>query len=198
MRRGFLRLPVTFWSEHRVGHSGLQLLAVTWFGIPVMRGRDIYMDGHGEMVIAGRRAAGPEIDQGENLFVWSELVLAPSILVTCPGVRWEPVDDTNARLVVPFGDDEDDIVFSFDPSTALLRRARAMRYKTPGSPKVGWQVEYLDWRQYTNGIFPSRLTVTWEDEQDPWFVLDVDGVAFNVPVTQLSSSTATSLPTSSM
>src|SRR5829696_5932039 len=39
MRRApLLRLPVSFWSEHRVGWSARQRLAVTWFGLPVLRG----------------------------------------------------------------------------------------------------------------------------------------------------------------
>lgn len=41
MRRAPLPpLPVTFWSGHRVGWSGRQRLAVTWFGLPVLRGVD--------------------------------------------------------------------------------------------------------------------------------------------------------------
>jgi hypothetical protein len=83
-------MPVTFWSEHRVGWSGLQLLGVTWFGIPVLRGRDFYSSGRGEMEIGRQRVSGPEIDQGENLFLWAEVALVPSVLVSRPGVRWEP------------------------------------------------------------------------------------------------------------
>jgi hypothetical protein len=73
------RLPVTFWSEHRVGWSARQRLSVTWFGLPVLRGVDDYIDDHGRMRIGTRLVESPEIDQGENLFLWAAL-LVPSVL----------------------------------------------------------------------------------------------------------------------
>jgi hypothetical protein len=175
-------MPVTFWSEHRVGWSGLQLLAVTWFRMPVFRGRDFYSSGRGRMEIGKQRIEGHEIDQGENLFLWAELALVPSVLVTRPGVRWEHIDHASARLRVPFGEREDELVFAFDPGTELIREGRGMRYREPGGAKIGWRLEYLGWKRFDHVTFPSRITVTWEDQVRPWFVLDVDGMAFNVPV----------------
>ena len=153
-------MPVTFWSEHRVGWSGLQLLTVTWYRIPILRGRDHYIDDRGEMRIGRRQISGPEIDQGENLFVWAELVLIPSVLATRPGVRWVPIDESSARLVVPFGAGEDEVVFRFDPATGLLSDGTAMRYKDVGGPKVGWRIGYQAWRRFDGGLYPSRITVT--------------------------------------
>jgi hypothetical protein len=175
-------LPVTFWSEHRVGWSGRQRLAVTWYTIPVLHAVDDFVDGRGQMRIGRQRVTGPEIDQGENLFLWAELVLVPSVLATRPGVRWENVGAESARLRVPFGAGEDELVFQFDPDTGLIRESRAMRYRTPGKPKVGWRIGYERWSRFAAGMFPARITVTWEDQGRPWFVLDVDGVAVNVPV----------------
>lgn len=184
-RRPLPWLPVSFWSEHNVGWSGLQRLAVTWFGLPVLRGFDQYVQGRGEMVIAGRRVAGPEIDQAENLFLWAELVLLPSVLATRPGVEWEPIDDHCARLRVPFGDGIDELIAHFDPQTDLLSRCRALRYREVGGPKIGWRIGYGQWRQFGVGRFPGRITVTWEDQLAPWFVLDVDGVGTNVAVSPM-------------
>jgi hypothetical protein len=181
-RRPLPWLPVTFWSEHNVGWSGLQRLAVTWFGRPVLRGFDQYVDGRGAMTIGGRRTVGHEIDQGENLFLWAEVVLLPSVLATRPGVRWEPIDDHCARLQVPFGDDSDELIIHFDPQTDLLTRCRALRYREVGGPKLGWRIDYERWRPFDAGRFPARITVAWEDQATPWFVVDVDGVATNVAV----------------
>jgi len=184
------RLPVTFYSEHRVGWSGRQLLAVTWYGLPVLRGVDTYVAGRGEMRIGRSRIAGPEIDQGENLFLWAELVLVPSVLATRPGVSWEAVSDRSARLRVPFGDGEDEMIFRFDPDTGLLVEGRAMRYQGVGTAKVGWRIGYERWTRFEDGLFPGRITVTWEDRGRPWFVLDIDGVAVNAPVSaQLTAGT---------
>ncbi|WP_412538493.1 DUF6544 family protein [Longispora sp. K20-0274] len=167
-------LPATFWSEHQVGRRALQRITVTWFGLPVLRGVDSYADGHGEMRIGGRRISGPEIDQGENLFVWAELVLLPSALLA-PGVRWEPVDEHAARLVVPFGTGSDELEFRFDPDTGLLCEGHAMRYRDVGGPKLGWRVDYRAWHRFGRMLLPSELTVTWADQDRPWFVLTVDG-----------------------
>jgi hypothetical protein len=183
MRRTPLpRLPVTFWSAHRVGWSARQRLAVTWYGLPVLRGVDDYIDGHGRMRIGSQQVEGPEIDQGENLFLWAELLLVPSAIVRRPGVRWEPVDDNRAVLRVPFGAGSDRLDVHFDPVTGRMSECRAMRYRAPGGPKVGWHIRYERWCQFPAGFFPSRISVRWADQSRPWFVLDVDGVAVNVAV----------------
>jgi hypothetical protein len=183
MRRAPLPpLPVTFWSGHRAGWSARQRLAVTWFGLPVLRGVDDYVDGHGRMRISGRQVEGPEIDQGENLFLWAELLLVPSVLATRPGAGWEPVDADNAILHVPFGTGSDRLDVRFDPVTGRISECRAMRYRTPGGPKVGWHIRYERWAAFPAGRFPARISVRWADQARPWFVLDVDGVAVNVAV----------------
>jgi Family of unknown function (DUF6544) len=189
-------MPVTFWSEHRAGWSGLQLLAVTWYRIPILRARDAYLDERGEMTIGRRSVSGPEMDQGENLFLWAELVLVPSVLATRPGVRWEPIDDFTARLVFPFGDTHDEMVFQFDPATGLLEHGTAMRYQRVGGPKIGWRIGYHGWRWFDAGLYPSKITVTWLDSGRPWFIVDVDGIATNAPVSELltAGSPATSRP----
>jgi hypothetical protein len=84
------------------------------------------------MEIGKQRIEGHEIDQGETLFLWAELALVPSVLVTRPGVRWEHIDHASARLRVPFGEREDELVFAFDPGTELIREGRGMRYREPG------------------------------------------------------------------
>jgi hypothetical protein len=183
MRRAPLPpLPVTFWSAHRVGWSARQRLAVTWFGLPVLHGVDDYNDGRGRMRIGRSQVEGPEIDQGENLFLWAELLLVPSVLATRPGVRWEPVDADRAALHVPFGADFDRLDVRFDPVTGWIDECRAMRYRTPGGPKVGWHIRYERWSSFPAGWFPRRISVRWADQTRPWFVLDVDGVAVNVAV----------------
>jgi hypothetical protein len=73
-------------------------------------------------------------------------------------------------------------VFRFHSQTGLIREGRALRHRERGGPKIGWQIGYLGWRRFGDLTFPSRITVTWEDHGRPWFVLDVDGLAFNVPI----------------
>jgi hypothetical protein len=184
------RLPVTFWSEHKVGWNGRQRLTVTWFGLPVLRGMDDYVDGHGHMRIGRQLVQGPSIDQGENLFLWAELLLVPSALATRPSVRWEPVDTEHAILHVPFGAGSERLTARFDPITGRLAECVAQRFRTPGQPKLGWHITYDRWAWLEAGWYPTRISVRWADQDRPWFVLDVDGVAVNVPVdSDLTGST---------
>lgn len=176
-----LRLPVRFWSAHRVGWNGRQRLAVTWYGLPVLRAVDDYVDGHGRMRIGRRSVTGPEIDQGENLFLWAELLLVPA-MAGRPGVRWQSVDADSALLRVPFGAGSDRLMVRFDPDTGLLSECRALRYRTPGEPKVRWHIWYERWTHGPGGRYPGRICVRWADQPRPWFVLDVDGTATNVAI----------------
>jgi hypothetical protein len=134
------------------------------------------------MQIGNRLVAGPEIDQGENLFLWAELLLFPSVLVTRPEVRWHAVDADHAVLHVPFGTGSDRLTVRFDPVTGRIAESVARRYRTPGRPKVGWHITYGSWACFPAGWFPTRISVRWADQCRPWFVLDVDGVAVNVAV----------------
>jgi hypothetical protein len=76
--------------------------------------------------------------------------------------------------------------------TGLLTEGRAMRYKGVDEAKTGWRIGYERWTTFEAGLFPARITVTWEDRGRPWFVLDVDGVAVNAPVSaELAHTPAT-------
>ena len=177
-----VRLPVRFWSAHRVGWSARQRLAVTWYGLPVLRAVDDYVHGHGRMRIGRRSVTGPEIDQGENLFLWAELLLVPAFAATRPRVRWQSIDDGSAMLRVPFGRDSDHLLVRFDPDTGLVSECRALRYRSVGGPKLGWYVWFENWTHGSGGWYPARISVRWADHPRPWFVLDVDGTATNVRV----------------
>jgi hypothetical protein len=162
---------VRFKSYHDPGRAFLRDQEITWFGMPVLRGADAYLEGKGSLDITGPfgllniSGSGEKFDQGQNLAMWAEApYTTPSVLVLDPRVRWEPIDDTSARLIVPLGEQEEDSLrVEFDPETGLMTRMSGMRYRGQEETKTPWSGEYSDWGTARGIKVPHRLVGTWED-----------------------------------
>jgi hypothetical protein len=104
--------------------------------------------------------------------------------VTDPRIRWEAIDETSARLVFPLGDQQDELIFHFDPASGLVTRTSALRSQGNGG-KAAWYAETVAW-QTVNGIkVPKRVEVVWEAQGQPWSIWDFEGIAWNVDVTEV-------------
>ena len=185
---GRARLRLGLWMQarfrayHVAGRHFHRPLEITWFGLPLVRGVDQYVDGRGAMLIAGQLMTNDAISQGANHMLWAEAPCVPALYVTDERIRWEPVDDLSARLIVPSIEGEDTLTLRFDPETGLLTRLSAMRYKNADEPKVLWHVDYSQWTRSPAVTYPGKVTVTWEDEGTPWSYWAIEGCAVNVDV----------------
>ncbi len=189
--RGRLRIkgvtfPARFRFTHIAGQGYRHTIEVTFFGYPLLKVNEWYLDGKARLELpAGVIENEPKIDAAANLSLWGEAVWLPSIFVTDPRVRWEAVDETTARLIVPAGAGEEPFTVTFDPQTGLLRTLEAMRWKEPDSEtKLLWRNEALGWRPFHEVMIPSPATTAWEDEGTPWAVWTIEDVAYNVDVSQ--------------
>ena len=90
--------------------------------------------------------------------------------------------NSSARLVFPFGEQEDSLLFEFDPETGLMRGTSGMRYRGQEPTKAPFRGEGADWRT-VHGIRLAHENVgTWEDWGEPYIIFDLDGAEYNVDV----------------
>jgi hypothetical protein len=181
---GGLKVPARFRFVHEVGRNYRHYFELTWYGLTAGRGNEHYLDGKSRLVLPfGLSDEGPQVDQAANLSLWAEYVWLPAVLVTHPRVRWEPVDENTALLVVPFGDQFERFVTRFDPATGRLHMIEAMRYKdSKSTAKTLWLNESLNWDTVTGHQIPTTGAVTWFDQGRPWAVFTVEDIVLNVDV----------------
>jgi hypothetical protein len=161
-----IALPMRFRFTHDVGRDYRHYIETTFFGIPSMKVNEHFVNGKEHMEMPwGVSENNPKLDQGGNLGMWAESIMwMPAILLTDPQVRWEPVDDATALLVVPFGETEERLVIRFDENTGELLYWEAMRYRNGAGDKTLW----------ING--------TWFEQGKPWMNITEQDVVFNVNV----------------
>ena len=72
-----------------------------------MKVNEHYIDGHGRLELPfGVAENDPSVDSAANQGLWAEMSVYPAGYLTDKRVRWEAVDDTTARLHVPWQDGE--------------------------------------------------------------------------------------------
>jgi hypothetical protein len=186
--RGRLRImgitfPARWRFTHAAGEGYRHDIVTTIFGLPIMRVKEVYADGHARLELPVGVSEGPKVDQGANLALWGEAIWYPSVWVTDPRTAWTPVDDETALLTVPWGDREQTFVARFDPETGLLRFFESMRYKGEESAeKTLWINEAAAWGELDGELAVTQAEVTWFDEGTPWAVFRAEDVVYNVDV----------------
>ncbi|MEF2279107.1 DUF6544 family protein [Deinococcus sp. YIM 134068] len=177
-------LPGRFRFIHEAGRNYRHYIEVTLFGWPVMRVHEVYLDGHSRMETPlGSNVDAPKVEQAANLALWAEAIWMPAVFLTDARVRWEAVTDDTARLVVPFGGDEERFTVRFDPQSGRPQTLEALRYKAADSPtKTRWLNDVLAWGDFGGTTLPRVASVTWADDGRPWATFTVEDVVNNVDV----------------
>jgi len=177
-----LWLPLRYRLVHRPGYAFERTMEITWFGLPVLKAIDRYVDSVGMTGPVGYEATGPAVDQGANMILWAEAPLMPSLWLTDSRIRWEAIDDTTACLIFPFGAEEDELTVHFDPESGLITRMTALRYRDEQSGKIPWRVDFLSWQTANGATLPAQIAVTWEDQGQPWSYWHLEDIYWNVDI----------------
>jgi hypothetical protein len=185
---GGLWTPMRFKGYYVPGREFRRDMEITWFGMPILRGSDAYLQGKGSLEITGlvnTSSKGETIDQGQNLAMWAEAPFtAPSMLVLDSPARWEPIDAHTARLIVPFGEREGTLRAEFDPQTGLVRSMSGMRYRNREDTKTPWRGEFSEWRTLHGIKVPHRNVAVWADKGGPYGIFRIEGAEYNVDVSE--------------
>ncbi len=185
MRIAGVTLPVRYRFTHDTGRAYRHEIETTLFGARTMAIDEVFVDGTARLDLPFGVSEGPNVDQGANLALWAEAVWMPSVWVTDPQVRWEPVDDEAARLVVPFGDVEETFLARFDPDTGMLWLLESLRFKgEDDDERTLWLNEVAVWGDVDGHRLPVETALTWLDDGDPWARLTTEDVRYNVALTE--------------
>jgi hypothetical protein len=182
-----VKMPARFIFVHNAGRDYRHYIEATWFGLPIMKVNESYVDGNSYFELPfGTLENDPSTSQAANLAVWAEAAWFPSIWVTDPRARWEPVDDYTALLFIPYKDQEENFVMRFNPDTGLLDSMEAMRYRDSGdnAKKILWITRSIEGKNIEGTKLSAIGSATWLDQGIPWAVFSLEEVKYNVDVSK--------------
>jgi len=179
-------MPVRWSAYYIPGKEFLREMEITWYGLTFLQGKDSYINGTGKLIIGEDVTSGPEIDQGQVLALRGETAFMPSNFALDTSITWRTVDDTTMWMVFPFNETSDSLQITFNPQTHLIENFTAQRYKETDEMS-GWWIECLEWQTFHSIKIPSEFSVTWEDEGTPWAYFTIEGVEYNVDISDVLS-----------
>ena len=165
------------------GQPWMPLTAQQWFSVrpagfvwdgtvrlgplPVARGRDMYLDGAGHMLIkAGgvvtvADAGGPEMDQGALMRYLSELIWLPTAFLE-EQIAFEPLDERSVRVTLSDHGQRVSGTMYFDDQGRFTRFV-AQRYRSVdgGQELTTWSAEALEYGERGGLMLPVRARASW-------------------------------------
>lgn len=180
---GPLTLPARFRFIHEAGKNYRHYIEATFFGIPIMKVNEQFLDGKGRLELPFGVEQGEKINQGATLGLWAESLWLPAIYLTDSRLHWEPVDAVTALLVVPFQEQQERYVVRFDPDSGLVTWMESMRYHGESSTsKVLWLNHSLEWSLRDGKPAFKTGAAIWMDDGKPWAVFTLEDLVLNADV----------------
>lgn len=150
-------------------------------------GRDLFMDGQGEMLIKLYslfnivNESGEKIDRGALQRYLSEIVWFPSAAVR-EYISWTEIDSTSALATMTWGGISEDVTFHFDEA-GLVSRVIADRFMGGGKDDVRrpWRVDILKTEDMNDLMVPTDVEVSWELDSGTftWYRFRVTDITYD-------------------
>jgi hypothetical protein len=160
-------------------------------GLPVVRGRDGYLDGRGMMTIrVGSlvpvvNASGPEMDQASLLRHLSEMPWFPSAFLR-DRVTWEAIDDTNVRVSIRDGDLRATGILKIDAEGRLVEfRSHRHAIVGKGFELRPWSAPTLAYGEFEGLRLPIRGAAAWtlpDGSTLPYIEVELTSVEYDPPL----------------
>jgi hypothetical protein len=185
----FMNIPILarFVFVHIGGKDYRHYFEATWFGIPLLKVNEGYIDGESFFESPmGSYHDEQNANQGANLALWAEANWFPALWLTDRRVRWEPVDEYSALLYVPFEEKQESFIVRFNPQTNFIDLMEALRYRDngQGQPKILWIIRNEPGQPVagTPNPIPSASSVMWLDQGKPWAYFNLEELIYNLDV----------------
>jgi hypothetical protein len=189
---GALSLPILAEQWYTVDPPGFVWDAtVPAGGVPVVRGRDAYVGGHGMMtILLGSLfplvdASGPEMDQASLTRYLSEMPWFPTAFLA-DRISWEPIDDATVRVSIADGDRHATGTLVIDPE------GRLTEFRSERHAKVGDGYELRPWSAPTLGYgelgglrLPTRGAAVWtlpDGTRHQYIDVELTAIDFDPPI----------------
>ena len=151
------------------------------------RGRDLFIDGTGEMLIKLNslinivNARGGNLNEATMQRFLGEMVWFPS-LAASPFVSWEQMDDSTVRASMSYGGTSCSGTFVIDEH-GNVREFSAMRFfgDDPSGSRKLWRMKISRYGMFEGIRVPVEMSSTWKlDDGDwTWLELTVTDVSYN-------------------
>ncbi len=160
-------------------------------GIPVVRGRDGYLEGRGLMTIKIGSlipvvdASGPEVDQAALTRHLSEMPWFPSAFLR-ERVTWEAIDDATVRVTLADGELRASGTLSIDPEGRLVE-FRTERHAMVGDtfPLRPWSTPTYAYGDFEGLRLPVRGAAVWtlpDGTSFPYIEVELTDVEYDPPL----------------
>lgn len=151
-----------------------------------MSARDMYYDGRGYLevkllsVIKIADAKGKEIDQAALLRWLAETPWFPTALLPSEELKWEPIDNNSAKVILIDKNLTVEGVFNFNEQ-GQITQFKAKRYKD--KTLENWTGYYSDYKKIEGMQIPFYVEVVWNLESGDFSYakFKVDRIEYNNP-----------------